>query len=120
MIRASLVSVALLLASCHFSVADIAKVPDNPTWEADVKPYLADHCVLCHGSPPGRGAPGDFRLDIYDYDTAKDILGAKNMAPQIVSATKNDSMPPSAKWGDTLGPKGKAMLQKWLDNQMPQ
>ena len=107
----------VLTAGCRFGIADIPQVPDNPTWENDVTFIMEDHCVLCHGSPAARGAPGHFRLDV--YDDVGGAMGAKTMAGSIVMETMKDSMPPSAAWGDGLGPNAKATLKKWFDNDAP-
>ncbi|HEY0838640.1 MAG TPA: hypothetical protein VGD74_00500 [Vulgatibacter sp.] len=139
--RLPLVAAASLAAfvACDFSVPDIAEVPENPTWERDVKPLLADHCTLCHGSPPNRGAPGDFRLDVYDSpgrtvplqgsrrgrdddddDRGRDRLkGAYEMADDIVDEIEDGEMPPAAAWGDGVGPNGRAMLRRWLEQGAP-
>jgi len=65
-LRFGLAAVLALAGSCHYGVADIASVPDYPTYAKDVRPLLYDHCLLCHGSSPIRGAPSYFRLDVYD------------------------------------------------------
>lgn len=125
-------------AACDFAVPDIDEVPENPTYERDVKPLLADHCLLCHGSPPNRGAPNDFRLDVYDFDGAgaqmqgsrrrrgrdddrdEDRLkGAYEMADDIVDEVEDGEMPPAAAWGDGVGPNGRAMLRRWLEQGAP-
>jgi hypothetical protein len=108
---------ALFLVGCNFGVKDIDVVPDQPTYNRDVKPLLLDHCVLCHGSPPKRGAPAWFRLD--QYDTVDGTMGVSAMAESVVHETVDDEMPPAAAWGDGVGPKGKKMLDRWLTNGAP-
>lgn len=127
-----------LAAACDFSVPDIAEVPENPTFASDVKPLLDDHCNLCHGSPPNRGAPNDFRLDVYDFggaaaqmqgsrrrrgrDDDRDddrLKGAYEMADDIVDEVEDGEMPPAARWGDGVGPNGRAMLRRWLEQGAP-
>jgi hypothetical protein len=108
---------ALLLASCNFGIKDLAVVPDHPTYHRDVKPLLIDHCILCHGVPPKRGAPATFRLD--QYDSADAIMGVNSMAESLVHATTTDKMPPAAAWGDGVGPNGKQMLERWLTDGAP-
>ncbi len=107
-----------LLGSCQYGVSDISGVPDNPTFDRDIYPLFADHCLLCHGWPPDRGAPSYFRLDVYD-DT-DGVTGAKNMAGMALFDVQSKRMPPAAKGGDGVGPNGLAMLQKWVDNGAPQ
>lgn len=133
----------VVVAACDFSVPDIAEVPENPTFERDVKPLLDDHCNLCHGSPPNRGAPNDFRLDVYDaagsaapmlgsrkggsrkgrdreddHDEGR-LEGAREMAEDIVEVVEDGEMPPAAAWGDGVGPNGRAMLRRWLEQGAP-
>ena len=114
---AVLVLVALA-GSCHYGVADISAVPDNPTYNTDVYPLFRDHCLLCHSSPPDRGAPSGFRLDVYD-DT-NGVTGAMNMAGSALYDVQKNRMPPTAKGGEGVGPNGQAMLKKWVDNGAPQ
>jgi hypothetical protein len=103
----------LCLPACTIAVPDISSVPPNPTYAQDVRPYLADHCLLCHSSPPDNGAPSTFRLDVLG-DTGS-ISGAHFMALQMigdaVSATPHQ-MPP----GGGLGPNGKRLLVNWFAN----
>jgi uncharacterized membrane protein len=109
---------ALCLPACTIAVPDIssASVPDNPTYAHDVRPYLADHCLLCHSSPPDYGAPSTFRLDVLDYTGS--IPGAQSMAKpmidDVVSANPHQ-MPP----GNGLGPNGKRLLVNWFANSAP-
>jgi hypothetical protein len=110
--------VTLALPACHFSKPDIGPPPPNPTFEADVKLLLADHCLLCHAYPATRTAPTDFRLDVYD-DSSDGVHGAKYEAARFVKATLDDKMPPSAAWGDGVGPNGKQLLQNWLNTGSP-
>jgi hypothetical protein len=103
--------------ACSFSKADITTVPEHPTFEADVKPLLAEHCLLCHGYPAKRTAPTSFRLDVYD-DT-DGVRGAKSEASRFVHSVEEDEMPPAAAWGDGVGPNGKKLLQNWLADGAP-
>lgn len=103
----------LLVNACSIAVDDLSEVPLNPTYEKDILPYLADHCLLCHGSPSSRNAPSEFRLDRYeDTLTANGgkVLGAANMAASLVGAVKSGVMPPEG----GIGPNGKQMLNNWL------
>jgi hypothetical protein len=114
-------AVVLMVAfsgSCSYGVADISGVPDSPTFNKDIYPLYRDHCLVCHSSPPNRGAPGYFRLDVYD-DT-NNVTGAMNMASSCIHDVSINRMPPGAQSGDAVGPNGRAMLQKWVDNGAPQ
>ena len=108
---------AALLGSCHYGVGDISSVPDNPTYSRDVRPLLGNHCLVCHGSSPSRGAPSYFRLDV--YDDGGSTVGAKTMAGVILAVVKSGEMPPAAKDGDGVGPNGLELLQRWVDQGAP-
>jgi hypothetical protein len=113
----AVVASALAISACSFGKPDIATVPAHPTFEIDVKPFLADHCLLCHSDPATRGAPTSFRLDVY---TSPDGLPAAHQeASRFIQSIDNGKMPPSAKWGDGVGPNGKAMLQNWKTDGYP-
>lgn len=60
---------ALLLAGCGVSAADIDTGigEPNPTWEADIAPMMAQHCVRCHGAS-GRLEDG---VDLSTYRAAR-------------------------------------------------
>jgi hypothetical protein len=127
-IRNSLVLVLATAASCHYASPDLTYVPDNPTYQRDVYPLMSDHCLLCHSSPPNRGAPESFRLDVYE-DTG-DVLGAQSyFAPLDGSNDSSKSipvndivskrMPPEAKNGEGVGPNGIEMLRRWIANGLP-
>jgi len=107
----------LTMASCSFSKPDIATVPAHPTFEVDVQPLLADHCVLCHGYPAKRGAPSNFRLDV--YTTTDGVRAALQEADRFIRSIDDGKMPPSAKWGDGMGPNGKALLHNWQADGYP-
>ncbi len=111
-----------LLGSCHYGVRDISSVPDNPTFTRDIYPFYVDHCLVCHSSPPDRGAPGYFRLDVYADVDAGDhsVAGAQSMASTALHDVQIGKMPPEASHGDGIGPNGLQMLQKWVDNSAPQ
>jgi len=109
----------ILVGSCHYGVRDISAVPDNPTFNRDIYPLFADHCLLCHGSPPDRGAPAYFRLDVYDDTNGGDVSGAKSMASLAAYDVQIGKMPPEAKHGDGVGPNGLKMLQNWAGMDPP-
>jgi hypothetical protein len=115
--RSGVAVTVALTASCHYGIADIPSVPDNPTYNRDIYPLYNDHCLLCHGSPPDRGAPGYFRLDV--YDDIGGVAGAQSMAASSLGDIKSGRMPPAAKNGDGVGPHGLEMLQKWVDDGAP-
>jgi hypothetical protein len=104
----------LLLSACSAAVQDIYSVPPEPTYDKDVRYFLADHCVLCHGSPPNRGAPATFRLDVYDVPNSTEP-GAFAMASSILADITSGRMPP----GGGIGPNAKKMIALWVDHGAP-
>ena len=110
---------ALAAPACSFSKTDIATVPAHPTFELDVKPLMEDHCLLCHGYPATRGAPTSFRLDVYDPPVGTSTPAAHQEASRFIQSIDNGKMPPSALWGDGVGPNGKALLQNWKTDGYP-
>ena len=116
----SILFLALSIApvlSCDYGILDISSVPDNPTFGGDVYPLFADHCLVCHGSPPNRGAPAYFRLD--QYDDAPGVVGAKSMAASAAGDVQSGRMPPASSFGDRVGPNGLQMLQRWVQDGSP-
>ena len=111
------IGLALAASACSFSKPDIAIVPAHPTYQIDVHPLLADHCLLCHGYPATRRAPASFRLDVY---TSPDGMpAAYQEADRFIRSIQNGKMPPAASWGDGVGPNGKQLLQNWAADHYP-
>jgi len=132
---------AVVVGACDFAVDDIREVPENPTFHRDILPLYEDHCLLCHGDPPRRGAPANFRLDVYeitdtgthadgygerrqahaghDHPEGKGPFGAKDMALHCLQVVEEGLMPPAAKWGDGLGPNARKMLRRWVEQGSP-
>jgi hypothetical protein len=104
-------------AACNYGIRDISSVPDHPTFNRDIYPLYADHCLVCHSSPPDRGAPSYFRLDTYDDTT--DAAGAKSMAAAALGDVRSGRMPPAASNGDGVGPNGLLMLERWVQDDSP-
>ena len=102
------------LPACSPAIQDIASVPEHPTYENNVRYFLADHCVLCHGSPPNRGAPATFRLDVYDVPNSTES-GAFAMKDSISADANSGRMPP----GGGVGPNAKQMLANWVSDGAP-
>jgi hypothetical protein len=111
--------VVTTIASCHYASPDPAYVPDHPGYDEDIHPLLSDHCLVCHGHPSNRGAPGYFRLDVYD-DT-DDVAGALRMFRDrgAMKTIETGQMPPAAKDGEGVGPKGVLILQRWIADGLP-
>jgi len=118
-VRLAWAAAAALAAGCGplFAVPDISTVPASPAWATDVKPYLADHCLVCHGDAADRGARDFYRLDVCDIHDPADTdqkLGAWDMRSGILDrAVARRTMPPV--WlGEGLGPNGRELLRRWI------
>ena len=110
---------ALAIPACSLGKPDIATVPAHPTYATDVHSLLADHCLLCHNYPATRGAPTSFRLDVYDPPAGTSTPAAHQEASRFIQSIDSGKMPPSAAWGDGVGPNGKAMLHNWASDGYP-
>lgn len=93
---------------------DVPFVPDYPTWDEHIRPFLAEHCVLCHGERPRNGAPSEFRFDVNDDVGAQQ--GARSMAPKIAEVLERGKMPPD---GVGVGPNARAMFRRWAELGAP-
>ena len=93
---------------------DVPSVPDYPTWDEHIQPFVAEHCVLCHGERPRNGAPSEFRLDVYDDVGGK--LGARSMAAKMAEVVGRGAMPPD---GAGVGPNARAMFRRWAELGAP-
>jgi hypothetical protein len=113
----TLLGILTAVTSCHYASPDLVFVPDHPGYTEDVHPLFSDHCLVCHGYPAGRGAPGNFRLDV--YDATDGISGAYAYGELALADIKSKRMPPAAKDGEGVGPNGILMLQRWIDDGKP-
>jgi hypothetical protein len=108
---------AVLPGACNYGIRDVSSVPDHPTFNGNIYPLFADHCLLCHSSPPNRGAPDNFRLDV--YDDQGNVAGAKTMSGWALKDVQSGRMPPAGS-GDGVGPNGLRMLERWVEIGLPQ
>jgi mono/diheme cytochrome c family protein len=92
----------------------------------DVRPILANHCLLCHG-PDAKGRKADLRLDVREVATAvRD--GAAAIVPgkpelsaliqRVTTADADDVMPPP-KAGKRLAPAQVDILRRWIAEGAP-
>ncbi len=104
-------------SACNYSVADIATVPDHPTYLVDVRPLYEDHCIICHGETRDYGAPTYFRLDV--YGDANGVLGAGSFSQRSLRSVERGRMPP-VRVGSGLGPNGTELLRRWVADGSPE
>lgn len=93
---------------------DVDSVPEYPSYDEHIRPFLANHCILCHGERPRSGAPSHFRLDVYEDQDGK--LGARSMATTMADVLEKGEMPPD---GVGVGPNAKKMFRRWADLGAP-
>ncbi|MGC3968316.1 MAG: DUF1549 domain-containing protein [Pirellulales bacterium] len=105
-------------ACASFSCATFAA---DPTYNADVRPILADKCFRCHG-PDSAARQGDLRIDRRDEAVA-DRGGYQAVVPgrpeqsevwrRIISKEPGELMPP-ADSGQTLSPTERETIRRWI------
>jgi hypothetical protein len=94
--KLGLLAVALGAGACG------SAVPQQPTWQADVRPLLVARCIRCHDGT-ARGEPGSGKLATgnFNYDTVEQIMAApgasailQTLVPMYVRMTGTNQMPP--------------------------
>lgn len=103
-------------SACSYAVSDVGPPPEHPTYAAHIRPFMTDHCLVCHSSPPDRGAPAYFRLDVYADEN--NVLGAGSMA-SVIKAEVVDGKPRIMPPGDGVGPNGKQLIANWVADGAP-
>lgn len=90
-------------------------LPEEPTWEEDIKPIMDIHCNECHSVPPQQAAPGTLRLDT--CETVGGIPGAQSQAARIIVRTidKTPTPMPPANYETTPTADEEEILQRWVD-----
>jgi mono/diheme cytochrome c family protein len=92
----------------------------------DIRPILANHCLLCHGPDP-EARKADLRLDTREGALA-DLGGHAAVVPgkpdrsemlaRVLSKDRDEVMPPP-KHGRRLDPKETALLRRWIEQGAP-
>lgn len=62
--------------------------------EQEVQAIMDAHCASCHGQTPVAGAPGGFRLDIYD-GTELGVQGTLQKLDRVIARSVDGTMPPA-------------------------
>ncbi len=107
---------ALVAFGCgEEEIPDVEVVPEYPTYVEHIRPFLAQHCLLCHGERPRNGAPSRFRLDVYEDVGGK--LGARSMAEAMAEILERGAMPPT---GAGVGPNARKMFRRCADLGAPE
>jgi hypothetical protein len=112
----TLLAAAVAGAGCNLEPS----VPDQPGYEADIKPILEARCIRCHGVPQVGGAsayPG-YWFDFYECPTPAGacMKAAKDLAMRFKcrsEASCGSQMPP--KPAAPLSPYQIDTIAKWAD-----
>ncbi|MDP1591382.1 MAG: PSD1 and planctomycete cytochrome C domain-containing protein [Prosthecobacter sp.] len=112
-----LISSALALTSLH------AAAPAKIEFNRDVRPILSENCFACHGFDP-KHREGDLRLDTFDGAT-QDRDGSRGIVPgdlsksdawqRIISADKDELMPPPKSHKPPLSARQREILKTWIE-----
>ena len=118
--KGSLLSFCLIAFSASLASAD-APLPDQPEYNRDIRPILADACFRCHGFDKNT-RKGDRRLDTLEGASA-DNDGIKAIIPgnaadsallhRIATTDADDVMPPPDE-ARQLSPREKEILRRWI------
>ncbi|NHM07267.1 hypothetical protein G4D82_08550 [Flavobacterium sp. CYK-4] len=85
------------------------EVPENISYEADIKPIIQSNCLGCHAEPPVNGAP----MPLTDYDKVKQAIQSRGLIDRISRAQGTEGMMPSG--GTRLPENIIATIIKWRD-----
>jgi hypothetical protein len=84
----------------------------DPFYCQGVKPFLARHCVSCHGLPPNASGIATFRLDL--YETGGGISGVKDMAGRIQARLSGQPPMPPATALERPSSAEKKLISDWV------
>lgn len=85
-------------------------MPQNVTYEDDIKGILQSNCLSCHGSPPTNNAP----MSLTTYAQVKNAVENRGLLARINSTT--NPMPPTGQLpGGT-----RRIISDWIDLGMPE
>jgi hypothetical protein len=99
---------------------------DKVDFTRDIRPILANNCLLCHG-PDAKARKGDLRLDTPEgatslHDGKAAIVPGKpeksELLQRITTTDKDDLMPPS-KSGKKLTKEQIELLRRWIEQGAP-
>lgn len=113
-----LLTLPFLLACPGLGDEEGGDVPENPTWNDDIQPILAENCATCHTDTPSNGAPDGFRLDSYADDA--DDIGAFQFRCDVRNRAVNGNpsfMPPST---GPIGSTERATIERWIEQGAPE
>ncbi len=89
----------------------VAEAADPPDFSADVRPFLASHCVRCHGEAK---AKGDLRVDQLGTDFAETRTATR--WAEILDRIGSGEMPPPREPRPTA--EESARISEWIGSRM--
>lgn len=100
----------------------LVAVPSGVTFNKDVRPILAEHCLKCHGADE-RARKGKLRLDMREEAVAKNAIipgrpEESELFQRILSADEDEVMPPPGEH-KSLKPEQKEVLLRWIAEGAP-
>jgi hypothetical protein len=117
---------ALLLLLLPFGSADGQSKEQKVDFIRDIRPILANHCLLCHG-PDAAGRKADLRLDLREgavlvrEGKAAIVPGKPDQSElylRVTTKDRDDIMPP-AKTGKKLTKNDIDLLKRWIEQGAP-
>ncbi len=119
---------ASLMFQCFFacnpsSTDSEIELPDEISFNFDIRPILSNNCYVCHG-PDSSTRQADFRLDLREYATRKLSDGWRAIAPgswrkskliHKVSSSDPEVMMPPPEMKRHLSEREIALLKRWID-----
>src|SRR5262249_44803530 len=116
----------LSLGSVPGGAEEQAKDADKVDFTRDIRPILANNCLLCHG-PDAKARKGDLRLDVREgaliarEGKAAIVPGKPDQSELLrrVASTDRDEVMPPAKSGKKLTKEQVALLKRWIEQGAP-
>src|SRR5438477_6399418 len=116
----------LLLSIGSVSTDAEEQSKDKVDYSRDIRPILANNCLLCHG-PDGKARKADLRLDTREGAVAlregkaaivPGKLDQSELVRRITTADREDVMPPT-KSGKKLSKDQIDLLKRWIEQGAP-
>ncbi len=80
----------LLLAAIRFAPLPAADAPAAATFDKDVKPLLASHCLKCHGAEKPRAG-----VNLTSFADEKSVLKHRKLWRKVMAQIESQEMPPA-------------------------
>jgi hypothetical protein len=91
---------------------------DEPQFNRDIRPILANSCFACHGPDSGT-REAELRLDTFEGATEWAVVVGDSDGSEVIARVTNDDpemrMPPAASKKPPLTPEQIELLRKWIN-----